>query len=176
MDDLIKELEAHALRFDRRSLRAKNNLLKHLEDNTVNTAAERAAQYEKLRNTVAADARALRAYQKNNVLNNVIRKRAQQIREGTRAIEGMKHLEEAVEGAIDVSTTSIGKNIGDSRILDPRIMIGEIVDEVGQEVVDHAIKNGGEVGQVLGKISLDFSGSPGERTISTRIPLMLWRL
>jgi len=100
----------------------------------------------------AASAQATALVQRNKaeVTDRIIRKRAQQIREGTAALAGLSGLTGVVDSALVAATLS--KPRGGGRVIDASLFMKDLVDKVGDQAIDHAIAVGGSAGTTLNRI------------------------
>ena len=152
-------LENRALKLEKAATSARKKLKSEINNQAKDLRGPGAARVSAAREALAikrATAKEFQASvagQRANVLNGVLRKRAQQIREGNRSISSMAHLEEAVDDALEVATKQIDKQVGGKRIIDASMFMSILNNEVGREVVEKALEGGGQVAKVLNQLN-----------------------
>jgi len=161
-ETILKEelaaLEKEALSLESQAATARKNLDDYVDTQAKDLRGSGAARESTKRESRAIaqaakkELESVRASGRAKVLNNVLRKRARQIREGNKAISEMSHLEEAVDDLIDVTTKNIDRQVGGNRTLDAKMFVNQIEEEVGKDVVRHAMKSDSEAGKVLKQI------------------------
>ena len=161
MDELLARLEKEATELEAEAAFAERKLQEHLLKSGVKSSLQEAQEFTaRMTEVTRATQQEIRAKARSEVLNNVLRKRSTQILQGTRALNNNKFLEEAIEDAIEVATVRVDKAVGGKRVIDSRVVLHEVTEAVGEEALDHAIKNGGDIGRLLQNLR-DASLRPG---------------
>ena len=151
-DAVLARLQKASEDAEKKVLFARTRLMTHIDKHgsAFWFSGEASQIVESWTRVAKAQAQALLKRQQAETTDRIIRKRAQQIREGASALSGLEGLTGVIDNAIAVA--SLEKPIGGGRLLDGKVFMSDLVDKVGEKAIDHAIDIGGPSGAILKRI------------------------
>ena len=150
---ILRVMQAAGDNADRLAKEAADNLTNHIKahGSSLHPSREVTDAAASIKRASEASMKSLMANRRAEVTDAIIRKRANQIREGMSALSRLEGLDKVVGDTIKGSMLRTGSRTEDA-VFDSKHFMRELTDAVGDKAIDFAIKNGGDVGSTLGRI------------------------